>query len=54
MLQPRLARIEPGALRQAAEALLHEARDETAFEETRRVAELALSRLYSLGLEYDA
>jgi DNA repair exonuclease SbcCD nuclease subunit len=43
-----------GALRQAAEALLSEARDETASGETRRVAERALSRLYSLGLEYDA
>lgn len=43
-----------GALRQAAEALLSEARDADASEDTRRIAERALSRLYSLGLEYDA
>lgn len=42
-----------GALRQAADALLLEARDETASDETRRIAERALSRLYSLALEYD-
>ena len=43
-----------GALRKAADALLSEARAEAAPEETRRVAERALSRLYSLSLEYDA
>lgn len=43
-----------GALRQAAEVLLEEARDEATSEDAARIAERALSRLYSLSLEYDS
>jgi DNA repair exonuclease SbcCD nuclease subunit len=43
-----------GALRKAADALLREGQDPTSSNETARIAERALSRLYAFGLEYEA
>jgi DNA repair exonuclease SbcCD nuclease subunit len=42
-----------GALRQAADALMQEAADAVGSSETARIAEKALSRLYSYSQEYD-
>jgi hypothetical protein len=45
---------QAGALRQAADTLLHEAQDSSISSDKARVAERALSRLYAYSQEYEA